>query len=202
MKLTPIFSMVNFADDAHFRRIWRHPKRTINQKQSLWVQYLLAIWGNVYRDDDYLIRETNIIGKLMVRGKEEESTQIEKIIMQLYDVYGLRGDELFQNAQALIMQQRQRNKIISCIENSDDAAFVDRVLRKTFHRENPVRDFAIRKYCGQHTIQRIAREIQYYTGNDIQYCRKRVTWCERVLEGEMFFALKRELQHESQGLAA
>lgn len=30
--------------------------------------------------------------------------------------------------------------------------------------------------------------------DDIQYCRKRVVWCENVLDSEMFYAIKREME--------
>ena len=40
------------------------------------------------------------------------------------------------------------------------------------------------------------------TGADIQYCRKRVVWCEKVLESEMFYAMKRELEKEFPLIAA
>ena len=50
-KLTPIYSMVNFVDDAHFRRVWKHPKKTITTKQRAWVQYMMSVWGRVNRGD-------------------------------------------------------------------------------------------------------------------------------------------------------
>lgn len=43
MKHTPIFGMVNFIDDAHFRRVWKHPKKTINSRQKAWVHYM-PVW--------------------------------------------------------------------------------------------------------------------------------------------------------------
>ncbi|HFT6317875.1 TPA: hypothetical protein ACHGSG_005211, partial [Escherichia coli] len=62
--------------------------------------------------------------------------------------------------------------------------------------ESPVRDVAIRRYCNRDSTQDIARMISQITGVDIQYCRRRVVWCERVLDSEMFYAMKRELEKE------
>ncbi len=102
----------------------------------------------------------------------------------------------------LVIPQSSFSHIITLAKESDDAAFVERVMVKTFHRESPVRDVAIKRYCNRNCTQDIARIISYITGADIQYCRKRVVWCEKVLESEMFYAMKRELEKEFPLIAA
>lgn len=198
MKITPIFSMVNFVDDAHFRRVWRHPKKTITKKQQAWVHYMLSVWGRVNRGDDSPAGAINVIGRLMIRShwSEDKANQIERVVMRLYEEDGLRGDALYQKARELVIPQSSFSNIIALAKESDDAAFVERVMIKTLHRESPVRDVAIRRYCDCNNTQDIARRIQYHTGADIQYCRKRVVWCENVLDAEMFYAMKRELEKE------
>ncbi|EFA4268531.1 hypothetical protein C5918_004982, partial [Escherichia coli O145:H25] len=115
---------------------------------------------------------------------------------------GLRGDELYKKARELVIPQSSFSHIITLAKESDDAAFVERVMVKTFHRESPVRDVAIKRYCYRKCTQDIAMMISYITGADIQYCRKRVVWCEKVLESEMFYAMKRELEKEFPLIAA
>jgi len=34
------------------------------------------------------------------------------------------------------------------------------------------------------------------TGVDIQACRRRVVWCENVLDSEIFYAMRREIEKE------
>lgn len=204
MKHTPIFGMVNFIDDAHFRRVWKHPKKTINSRQKAWVQYMLQVWGKVNAGDDSPGGAINVIGRLMIRSQwsDDKAKQIESVVMRLYEEDGLRGDALYQKARELVIPKSSFSNIIALAKESDDAAFVESVMVKTFHRESPVRDVAIKRYCDRNCTQDIARLISQATGVDIQYCRKRVVWCEKVLEAEMFYAMKRGLEKEFPLIAA
>ncbi|MCA5334135.1 hypothetical protein K1S86_26370, partial [Klebsiella pneumoniae] len=50
--------------------------------------------------------------------------------------------------------------------------------------------------------QDIARLMNAVTGMDIQSCRRRVVWCENVLDSELFYAMKREIEKEFPQIAA
>lgn len=204
MRLSPVFNMVSFAEDAHFRRVWKHPKKTINSRQKAWVHYMLQVWGKVNAGDDSPGGAVNVIGRLMIRSQwsDDKAKQIEDVVMRLYEDDGLRGDNLYRKAREIIIPQSSVSNIIALAKESDDAAFVERVMIKTFHRESPVRDVAIKQYCERKCTQDIARLISSTTGADIQYCRKRVVWCEKVLESEMFYAMNREMEKEILQMAA
>lgn len=203
-RLTPVFGMVNFADDAHFRRVWKHPKKTITTGQRAWVHYMLSVWGRVNRGDDSPCGAVNVIGRLMIRShwSEDKAIQIQKVVNMLHDENGLRGEVLYRKAREIVIPQSSFSNIIALAKESDDAAFVEKVMVKTFHRESPVRDVAIKRYCGRNCTQDIARMISQETGADIQYCRKRVVWCEKVLESEFFYAMRREMEKELPIIAA
>lgn len=205
-KLTPIYTMVNFVDDAHFRRVWKHPKKTITTKQRAWVQYMMSVWGRINRGDDSPAGAVNVIGRLMIRTQwnPDMGGHIERMVNWLYSDEGgaLRGEELYKKARELVIPQSSTSNIIALAKESDDAAFVEKVMVKLFHRESPVRDYAIKRYCERNCTQDIARLISQATGVDIQYCRKRVVWCEKVLEAEMFYAMKRGLEKEFPLIAA
>lgn len=203
-RLSPVFNMVNFAEDAHFRRVWKHPKKTINSRQKAWVHYMLQVWGKVNAGDDSPGGAVNVIGRLMIRSQwsDDKAKQIEEVVMRLYEDDGLRGDNLYRKAREIIIPQSSVSNIIALAKESDDAAFVERVMVKTFHRESPVRDVAIKQYCERKCTQDIARLINLVTGMDIQQCRRRVVWCENVLDSEMFYALKREIENENSLIAA
>ncbi len=203
-RLSPVFSMVNFAEDAHFRRVWKHPKKSINSRQKAWVHYMLQVWGKVNAGDDSPGGAVNVIGRLMIRSQwsDDKAKQIEDVVMRLYEEDGLRGDNLYRKAREIIIPQSSVSNIIALAKESDDAAFVERVMVKTFHRESPVRDVAIKQYCERKCTQDIARLIRSVTGMDIQQCRRRVVWCENVLDAEMFYALKREIENENSLIAA
>lgn len=98
-KLTPIYSMVNFVDDAHFRRVWKHPKKTITPKQRAWVQYMLTVWGRINRGDDSPAGAINVIGRLMIRSQwsPDMGGHIERMVNWLYSDEGgaLRGEALY-----------------------------------------------------------------------------------------------------------
>ncbi|BDS20735.1 hypothetical protein KAM546c_19960 [Enterobacter roggenkampii] len=205
-KLTPIYTMVNFVDDAHFRRVWKHPKKTITTKQRAWVQYMMSVWGRINRGDDSPAGAVNVIGRLMIRTQwnPDMGGHIERMVNWLYSEEGgaLRGEELYKKARELVIPQSSASNIIALAKESDDAAFVERVMVKTFHRESPVRDVAIKRYCNRNCTQDIARLMNAATGMDIQYCRKRVIWCENVLDSEIFYAMKREIEKEIPLIAA
>lgn len=203
-RLTPVFSMVNFISDAQFRRTWKHPKKTITTRQKAWVHYMLQVWGRINAGDDSPAGAINIIGRLMIRSQwsDDKARQIETVVMRLYEEDGLRGDELYRKARELVIPQSSFSNIIALAKESDDAAFVERVMVKTFHRESPVRDVAIKRYCERKCTQDIARLISNSTGVDVQYCRKRVVWCEDILDAEMFYAIKREMEKEISLMAA
>ncbi|WP_313109100.1 hypothetical protein [Atlantibacter sp.] len=206
MRLTAVYSMVNFVDDAHFRRVWKHPKRTITRNQKAWVHYMLTVWGRVNRGDDSPPGAVNVIGRLMIRSQwsEDKGRQIEDVVQWLYSEEGgaYRGEALYKKAREIVIPQSSLSNVIALAKESDDAAFVERVMVKTFHRESPVRDVAIKRYCDRNCTQHIAKAISTATGTDIQQCRRRVTWCESVLDAEMFYALKRELEKEIPLIAA
>lgn len=204
MRLTPVFGMVSFIDDAQFRRTWKHPKKTINQRQKAWVHYMLQVWGRNNTGDDSPAGAINVIGRLMIRShwSDDKAKQIESVVMRLYEEDGLRGDELYRKARELVIPQSSFSNIIALAKESDDAKFVERVMVKALHRESPVRDVAIKRYCERKCTQDIARLVSDITGMDIQYCRKRVVWCENVLDAEMFYAIKREIEKEIPLMAA
>ncbi|HCT3535397.1 hypothetical protein ACOMFI_22735 [Enterobacter cloacae complex sp. YD70/O97D2] len=199
-KLTPIYTMVNFVDDAHFRRVWKHPKKTITTKQRAWVQYMMSVWGRINRGDDSPAGAVNVIGRLMIRTQwnPDMGGHIERMVNWLYSDEGgaLRGEELYKKARELVIPQSSTSNIIALAKESDDAAFVEKVMVKLFHRESPVRDYAIKRYCERNCTQVIARKMHLITGLDIQACRRRVVWCENVLDSEIFYAMKREMENE------
>jgi hypothetical protein len=196
--------MVNFVDDAQFRRVWKHPKKTINSRQKVWVHYMLAVWGRVNRGDDSPAGAINVIGRLMIRShwSDDKAEQILKVVNMLHNENGLRGEVLYKKAREIVIPQSSFSNIIALAKESDDAAFVEKVMVKTFHRESPVRDVAIKRYCGCNCTQDIARQISHITGIDIQSARRRVVWCENVLDSEIFYAMKREIEKEFPLIAA
>ena len=201
-KLTPIYTMVNFVDDAHFRRVWKHPKKTITTKQRAWVQYMMSVWGRINRGDDSPAGAVNVIGRLMIRTQwnPDMGGHIERMVNWLYSDEGgaLRGEELYKKARELVIPQSSTSNIIALAKESDDAAFVEKVMVKLFHRESPVRDYAIKRYCERNCIQHIAQAMSRVTGVDVQQCRRRVVWCEKVFESELFYALQREMEKENE----
>lgn len=199
-----IYHLPSIVDEAHLRRTWRHQKRTITKKQQAWVHYMLAVWGRVNRGDDSPAGAINVIGRLMIRSQwsQDKSDQICKVVTMLHEEQGLRGEELYRKARDLVIPQSSLSNIITLAKESDDAAFVERVLCKTINRDSPVRDVAIKQYCERKCPQDIARLINYRTGLDVQAARRRVVWCSKIFDEEMFYALKREMDNEISLIAA
>ncbi|HDS1237617.1 TPA: hypothetical protein QEG37_002017 [Pluralibacter gergoviae] len=206
MKNSPVNGMVYFPTAAHFRRVWKHPKRVITPQQASWVHYMLMLWGNDMRGDGAPCVKVNVIGRLMVRSKwsQPKQEEIERVVHWLYseDGGGYRGEELFRKARDIVIPKSSLSSIIALAKESDDAAFVERVMVKLFRRDSPVRDVAIKRYCDRKLTQNVARDMSVSTGADIQLCRKRVQWCEDVLDAEFFYAMQREMEKEIPLIAA
>ncbi|KGD75264.1 hypothetical protein HA49_08505 [Tatumella morbirosei] len=197
VKITPIRSA------ADMRRIFGNGWKTINESQRCWVRHMLILWGQHLGNEEYERGQVNIIGRLMMRSEwsEQKGKQIEKVVSQLY-CEGLRGDELFRKARDLLVPQSSAANIISLAKESDDADFVERVMTKTFGRDNPIRSVARLRYCKCKSSQDIQRSLSYFTGITPKEARNRMEWAENILEGEMFYASQRELRKEIPLIAA
>lgn len=188
---------------AEMRRLFGNGWKTINRSQQAWVRHLLTVWGDHLGGEDYDRGEVNVIGRLMMRCEwsEQKGKQIEKIVSQLH-CEGLRGEELFRKARDLLMPQTSTANIIALAKESDDAAFVESVLVKTFGKDNPLRNVARLRYCKRKSAQNIGSCLIYYTRITPKEARNRVEWAMDIIEGEMFYAIKREMEKEIPNIAA
>lgn len=188
---------------AEMRRLFGNGWKTINRSQQAWVRQLLTVWGNHLGSEDYDRGEVNVIGRLMMRCEwsEQKGKQIEKIVSQLH-CEGLRGEELFRKARDLLMPQTSTANIIALAKESDDAAFVESVLVKTFGKDNPLRNVARLRYCKRKSVQNIGSCLIYYTRITPKEARNRLEWAMDIIEGEMFYAIKREMEKEIPNIAA
>jgi hypothetical protein len=198
-----IYTLPHYNDQKHLRRIWKLPKKTITKGQAAWTDYMLSLWGRCLGGNEAPQCQISVIGRLMIRTKwsENRANQIIGVVNRLYEE-GLRGEELYRKSRELIIPSSSTANIIALAKDSDDAAFVEKVMTKAINRDSPFRDVAIKRYCERKCPQDIARMIQHVTGYDIQYARKRVVWCETILKEEMYYALRRELESENCDIAA
>lgn len=193
-KQDAIYALPAVLKQADLRRVWCRGRRTITPSQRVWTRYMLSLWGKHLGGDDAPSGCVNVIGRLMIRS-EWSHDRAERIINVVKDLYqqGYRGEELFKVARGIVLPGSSISGMIASISETDDAAFVESVLHQEIRRDSPIRSIAIKRYCEQRTVQNIAQDIHYHTGFDIQAARKRVVWCEEILEEEMFFAIKREI---------
>lgn len=177
--------------------------KPINESQQAWVRHMLTLWGQHIGNEDYDRSEVNVIGRLMMRSEwsEQKGKQIEKIVSELY-CEGLRGDELFRKARDLLIPQSATANIIALAKESDDAAFVETVMVRTFGRDNPVKNVARLRYCKCKSAQNIERALIYHTEISVKEARNRIEWALNILEGEMFYALNRAMKKEILLIAA
>ncbi|MDE9443896.1 hypothetical protein KKJ09_19500 [Xenorhabdus bovienii] len=186
------------ANKKDLRRVWGKGWKTITPSQRVWVRYLMMIWGRQYGGNEYHGGECSVIGRLMTREDwtDAEGERIVKVVKDLHKL-GYEGEGLFQKAHEILNPKQSLSDIIALAKESDDAAFVESVLNRTFKLGNPVRDVAIKRYCDRKCPQKIARELSRLTGCDVQQARKRAVWSEELLEEEMYYAIKREIRKES-----
>ncbi|WNN42812.1 hypothetical protein [Winslowiella toletana] len=202
-KSDPVYMLPCYLRQADLRRVWCRGKKTITPPQRVWTRYLLTLWGRHLGGDDSPGGCVNVIGRLMVRSEwsEQQSERIVEVVNSLHK-QGYTGEELFKRSREIIIPGTSTASIIALAKESDDAAFVEKVMSKVIKRDSPIRDVAIKRYCECKSPQDIARQVHYATGCDIQYARKRIIWCEEVLEEEMFYAIKHEIEQENSLIAA
>ncbi|WP_058972635.1 hypothetical protein [Type-D symbiont of Plautia stali] len=181
---------------ADMRRLFGNGWKNINSSQQAWVRHLLTVWGQHLGNEDYDRGEVNVIGRLMMRCEwsEQQGRQIEKIVSELH-CEGLRGEELFRKARDLLIPQSATANIIALAKESDDAAFVESVMVKTFGMDNPIKNVARLRYCKRKSVQDIGASMIYFTSISTKEARNRMEWALDILEGEMFYAIKREMEN-------
>lgn len=196
-KQDAIYALPWVVKQSDLRRVWCNGRKTITPSQRVWTRYLLCVWGRNLGGDDAPAGCVNVIGRLMIRT-EWSQTQSERIIEVVESLHeqGYRGDELFKKSREVVMPGTSVSSIIALAKESDDAAFVESVMHKVIKRDSPMRSVAIKRYCDRKCPQDIARDINYHTGCEIQAARKRVIWCEEILEEEMFYGIRRSMQEE------
>lgn len=198
-----IVRLAGVRSAADMRRLFGTGWKTINRSQQAWVRHLLTLRGQHLGGEDYDRGEVNVFGRLMMRCEwsEQKGKQIEKIVSELH-CEGLRGEELFRKARDLLMPQTSTSNIIALAKESDDAAFVESVMVKTFGRDNPIRNMARLRYCKRKSAQNISSSLIYHTGLSTKEGRNRTEWALNILEGEKFYAIKRGMEKEIPNLAA
>lgn len=192
-----IVRLAGVRSAADMRRLFGTGWKTINRSQQAWIRHLLTVWGDHLSGDEYERGEINVIGRLMMRSEwnEQKARHIEKIVTQLH-CEGYRGEELHRKARDLLIPQSSTGNIIALAKESDDAAFMESVIVKTFGRDNPIRSVARLRYCKRKSAQSIASSLIYFTGISSKEARNRMEWASDIMEGELFYAVKREMEKE------
>lgn len=182
---------------SDMRRLFGTGWKTINSSQQAWIRHLLSVWGDHLSGDEYERGQVNVIGRLMMRCEwsEQKGRQIEKVVSELH-CEGYRGEELLRKARDILVPQSSTGNIIALAKESDDAAFIESVLVKTFGRDNPIRSVARLRYCKCKSVQNIASSLIYFTGITSKEARNRMEWAQDILEGELFYVVKREMEKE------
>lgn len=198
-----IVRLAGVRSASDMRRLFGTGWKTINKSQQAWVRHLLAVWGDHMSGDEYERGQVNVIGRLMMRCEwsEQKAKQIEKVVTELH-CEGYRGDELLRKARDILIPQSATGNIIALAKESDDAAFMESVIVKTFGRDNPIRSVARLRYCKCKSAQNIASSLIYFTGITQKEARNRMEWATDILEGEIYYAVKREMDREISAIAA
>ena len=190
-------TLPHISSEAELRRAWCWGRKTVTPGQRVWVRFMLCLWGEVMGGDTGPVGGSSVIGRLMMR-QEWDQRSAERIIHavnRLHEV-GLRGEELFKKARELVIPQSTTKYWQEKSQHEDDAAFIERVMIKAIRRDSPLYSVAVLRYCSHLNLHRSAKALAALSGCDQQVARKRVAWCEKLLEEEMYFAMRRELRKE------
>ena len=75
-------------------------------------------------------------------------------------------------------------------------------LAKVLGLDDPLRNVARLRYCKRKSVQNIGSSLIYYCSISPKEARNRMEWAMDILEGEMFYAIKREMEKEILKIAA
>ncbi|HDX9111801.1 TPA: hypothetical protein RQO74_000238 [Klebsiella michiganensis] len=183
--------------EADMRRLFGNGWKTISESKAKWVRYMLTVWGDHMRGDCAPASQVNVIGRLMMRTEwsEQKGRQIEEVVTALH-CQGYRDDELLRKARDIIIPESSVRNIIALAKESDDAAFMERVITTTLGAGSPVLSLARLRYCNRKSAQAVNRALINLTGITSKESRNRIEWAENILEGELFYASKREIEKE------
>lgn len=198
-----VIRLAGVRSAADMRRLFGTGWKTINRSQQAWIRQLMTVWGDHMSGDEYERGQVNVIGRLMMRCEwsEQKAKQIEKVVTELH-CEGYRGEELLRKARDILIPQSATSNIIALAKESDDAAFMESVIVKTFGRDNPIRSVARLRYCKCKSSQNIASSLIYFTGITQKEARSRMEWASGILEGELYYAVKREMEKECSVIGA
>lgn len=185
-----IVRLAGVRSRADMRRLFGSGWKTINPSQQVWIRHLLSVWGDHLSGDEHERGDINLIGRLMMHCEwsEQKSKLIERVVTALH-CEGYRGEELMRKARDMLVPQSSASNIIALAKESDDAAFMESVIVKTFGRDNPLRAVARLRYCKYKSAQNIASSLIYFTGITLKEARNRMEWAQETLEEELFHAV-------------
>ncbi|HHR5866120.1 TPA: hypothetical protein ACS70L_002591 [Providencia alcalifaciens] len=187
----PFYLLTQYTKKSDIRRVWFGSRKNLNDSQRVWTRYMLMTWGKVYGGNIDYGGESSVIGRLMMRSEwnENEGARIIKVVND-YFKKGYRGEELFKISHQTL--NAKVSDLIALAKESDDAAFIEMVINKTFKLSNPIRHVAIKRYCDCKYTQKMARELRFGQDVSIQQCTRRIEWALEILEEELYYAIKRE----------
>jgi hypothetical protein len=188
------------TSEAELRRVWCRGKRTLTKGQHVWVRYMLNLWGAIMggstAPED--CGGTSVIGRLMIRGDwdQESADRIIHAVNQLHEM-GLRGEDLFTKARELVIPKSTSKYWLEKAQAEDDAEFIERVLIRVIGKNSPMYSVAVLRHCSHLNAHKAAKMLMQISGCDLQVARKRIAWCEKILEELMYYGLKREIEKET-----
>lgn len=175
----------------------RLPK--IKPDQERWVKALLDMWGNEMGGSTSPLQACGVIGRLMI-VTDWDGTRGESIIKTVEALHeqGYRGTELFMKAKEIINPRQSFSNLFARANEGEEAAFIDKVVLKTFSQDNPIRTVAIQYYCERNSMQDIAIYLQkrYAPQLTLKQCIDRVRWCRELFCAGMFHSLSKEMEKE------
>jgi len=187
------------TSEAELRRVLCRGKRTISAGQHVWVRYILSTWGSVMGGSTAQENcgGASVIGRLMIRGDWDQASadRIIHAVNTLYEM-GVRGDSLFERARELAIPQSTAKYWLEIAQAEDDAKFIERVMIGAINKNSPMRTVGILRHCARMNAHQVAKTLIHETGCDLQAARKRISWCEKILEETLYYAIRREMQKE------
>lgn len=194
MRKNPITQLVCFERESALRRKHGGGVETITPMQRTWTRYMLRNWGEKHRGDDFPSGGGGGVWRMMwhEQWNSDQGDRIQLIFSNL-GKQGYSGEELIRKVREIFLPSASGASVISLAKEQDDADFVEKCLIETFMPDSPIRAVVIERYRERNYPQNVLRNL---TGVDIESCKRRARWAEKLAEDIIFSTMRREMEKE------
>ncbi|WP_350326565.1 hypothetical protein [Pectobacterium aroidearum] len=195
------------AKDTSWQTLARAPRRSylgkyhrLTPSQNRWVRSLLNHWGAVYGGSgtEHLSAGGGMFSQAETGWSCEQQERMATVLDGLRDM-GYKGDDLLIMAKKILWPKKSLGDLLGDAGDEEEAAFMERIILKSFSKENPVYEIGRDYYTWNKTMIDMARWLNRKHAPLLteKQCIDRVRWCIELFNSAVYFTIFNELRREN-----